>query len=72
MAYLIAAPDMLSVAAAEVAGIGSSVTAAHAAAATQTTGVLAAAEDEVSAAIATVFRPRSVVPRARGAGGRVS
>jgi triacylglycerol lipase len=55
MAYLIAAPDMLSLAAAEVAGIGSSVTAAHAAAAAQTTGVLAAAEDEVSAAIAAVF-----------------
>jgi triacylglycerol lipase len=55
MSYVIAAPEMLAAAAADVAGIGSSLSEAHTAAAAQTTGVLAAAEDEVSAAIAAVF-----------------
>ena len=55
MSYVIAAPEMLAAAAADVAGIGSSLSEANAAAATQTTGVLAAAEDEVSAAIAALF-----------------
>ena len=40
---------------ADLAGIGSTISAANAAAATRTTGVLAAAEDEVSAAIASLF-----------------
>ena len=44
MSYVIAAPDMLAAAAADVAGIGSSLSAANAAAAAPTTGVLAAAE----------------------------
>jgi triacylglycerol lipase len=55
MSYVIAAPEMLAAAAADVAGIGSSLSEANAAAATRTTGVLAAAEDEVSAAVAAVF-----------------
>ena len=55
MSYVIAAPEMLAAAAADVAGIGSSLSEANAAAATQTTGVLAAAEDEVSTAIAALF-----------------
>jgi triacylglycerol lipase len=55
MSYVIAAPEMLAAASADVAGIGSSLSEANAAAASQTTGVLAAAEDEVSAAIATLF-----------------
>src|SRR5262249_46629190 len=55
MSYVIAAPEMLAAAAAHVAGIGSSLSEANAAAATQTTGILAAAEDEVSAAIAALF-----------------
>jgi len=55
MSYVIAAPEMLAAAAADVAGIGSSLSEANAAAATQTAGVLAAAEDEVSAAIAALF-----------------
>jgi hypothetical protein len=46
---------MLAAAAGDVAGIGSSLRVAHGAAAASTTGVLAAAEDEVSAAIAAVF-----------------
>ena len=59
MSYVIAAPEMLAAAAADVAGIGSSLSEANAAAATPTTGVLAAAEDEVSAAIAALFSAHS-------------
>ena len=55
MSYVIAAPEMMTSAATDLSNIGSALTAANAAAATQTTGVLAAAEDEVSAAIAALF-----------------
>jgi hypothetical protein len=55
MSYLVAAPEFLASAAMDLSNIGSTLSAANAAAATQTTGVLAAAEDEVSAAIASLF-----------------
>src|SRR5271170_3786997 len=55
MSYLIAVPEVLGTAATDLASLGSTISSANAAAATQTTGVLAAAEDEVSAAIAAVF-----------------
>src|SRR5580693_8069541 len=55
MSYLIAAPDMLAGSAADVAGIGSSLSEANAAAAASTTRVIAAAGDEVSANIAALF-----------------
>jgi hypothetical protein len=55
MSYVIAAPEMLAAAAADVVGIGSSLSAANAVAAARTTGILVAAEDEVSAAIAALF-----------------
>ncbi|OSC40512.1 PE-PGRS family protein [Mycobacterium decipiens] len=55
MAYLIAAPDVLATAAADVAAIGSSVTAANLAALAPTSALAAAAGDEVSAAIASLF-----------------
>ncbi|OBG42637.1 hypothetical protein A5672_10955 [Mycobacterium alsense] len=55
MSFVSVVSEALSTAATEVAGIGSSLHVAHAAAAAPTTGVLAAAEDEVSAAIAAVF-----------------
>jgi PE family len=55
VSYVIASTDLLSVAAANVAGIGSSLSAATAAAAPSTTAVTAAAEDEVFAAIASLF-----------------
>src|SRR6516162_9907519 len=55
MSYVIAAPEIMTSAATDLANIGSALTAAKAAAAAPTTGVLAAAEDEVSAAIAAVF-----------------
>jgi len=55
MANLITAPETLASTAADVQGIGSAINAARANAAGQTTGLLAAAEDEVSAAIAKLF-----------------
>jgi hypothetical protein len=55
MSYVIAAPEMMTSAATDLATIGSDLSAAHTAAAAQTTGMLAAAEDEVSAAIASLF-----------------
>ena len=55
MSFVVAVPEVLGTAATDLASLGSTLSAANAAAATQTTGVLAAAEDEVSAAIAAVF-----------------
>ena len=55
MSYVIADPDIITSAATDLATIGSNLSVANAAAAAPTTGVLAAAEDEVSAAIAAVF-----------------
>jgi hypothetical protein len=55
MSYLIAAPEFLDSAATDLASIGGTVNAANASAAARTTGILAAAEDEVSAAIAALF-----------------
>jgi hypothetical protein len=55
MSFVIATPDMVRVAATDLAGIGSTISAANATAAGHTTGLLAAAEDEVSAAVATLF-----------------
>ncbi len=55
MSSLIAAPELITTAATDLQNIGSTLDAAKAVAGSQTTGVLAAAEDEVSAAIAVVF-----------------
>jgi hypothetical protein len=55
MSFLLAAPEALGSAATDVAGIGSTLNAASSAAASQTTGIVAAAQDEVSAAIAALF-----------------
>jgi hypothetical protein len=55
MSFVITAPESLAAAAADVAGIGSSLSVAHAVAAAQTTTAAAAAEDEVSAAIASLL-----------------
>ncbi len=67
MSFVIAAPDLLVAAAADVAGIGSSITAANAAAALPTTALVAAAEDEVSAAIAALFSGHAQEYQALGA-----
>ena len=55
MSYVVAVPELVASAASDLAGIGSGLTAAHAAAAAPTTAVVAAAGDEVSAAIASLF-----------------
>ena len=55
MSYVIAAPEMMTSAASDLAAIGSNVDAAHMVAAARTTSVIPAAADEVSAAIASVF-----------------
>ncbi|MCV7444280.1 PE domain-containing protein [Mycobacterium paraense] len=55
MSYVLALPEMMSAAATDVASIGSVVATANQGVAGATTGVLAAAEDEVSVAIAAVF-----------------
>lgn len=55
MSYLIATPDVLTLAAAEAAGIGSSIKAANLSALAPTSTLMAAAADEVSEAIASLF-----------------
>jgi Flp pilus assembly protein TadG len=55
MAYVIAAPEMMTSAASDLAAIGSNVSAAHMVAAARTTSVIPAAADEVSAGIAQLF-----------------
>ncbi|EUA09444.1 PE family protein [Mycobacterium kansasii 732] len=55
MSFVVAAPEWIATTASDVAGVGSALTAANAAAALPTTAIVAAAEDEVSAAIAAVF-----------------
>ncbi|EFI32158.1 predicted protein [Mycobacterium tuberculosis 94_M4241A] len=55
MSFVIVAPEALMSVASEVAGIGSALNAANAAAAAPTTGVLAAAADDVSATMAALF-----------------
>jgi hypothetical protein len=53
--YVIAAPEAFAAASADLTGIGEAIKGAAAAAAPSTTGILAAAGDEVSAAIANLF-----------------
>ncbi|ARG92548.1 PE family protein, partial [Mycobacterium kansasii] len=55
MSTLIAVPEILDSAATDLASIASTLNAADVSAAARTTGILAAAEDEVSAAIAVLF-----------------
>jgi hypothetical protein len=55
VSFVIAAPEMVQAAAQNLAGIRSTLSEANAAAAGSTTAVVAAAEDEVSAGVATLF-----------------
>lgn len=55
MEFVSAAPEFVSAAAADLANIGSTISAANAAALAPTSGVLAAGADEVSAMIAWLF-----------------
>src|SRR6516162_2669880 len=67
MSFLIATPEIVSAAATDLAALGSVLSAANAAAATATTGVLPAAFDEVSAAIAALFGAHGQAFQALGA-----
>lgn len=53
--YVIAAPEAIALASGDLTGIGEAIKGAAAAAAPSTTGIIAAASDEVSAAIAGLF-----------------
>ena len=55
MTYVIAAPEMLATAAADLATIGSSLSVAHTAAAGPTVALLPAAPDEVPASVVHLF-----------------
>jgi len=55
MPYLMAAPEIMAAVATDVAAVGSTLSAAHMAAATPTVAVLPAAADEVSTSIAHLF-----------------
>ncbi|ORB59556.1 PE family protein, partial [Mycobacterium shinjukuense] len=55
MSFVSVVPELVVATAADLASIGSALDAANAAAAAETTGVLAAGADEVSAAIAALF-----------------
>jgi PE family len=55
MSFVFTVPDVVSTAATDLASIGSTLTQANSAAAAQTTEVLAAGADEVSAAVAAFF-----------------
>jgi hypothetical protein len=55
MSYVIAAPEIMTSAASDLATIGSNVSTAHTVAAARTLAVLPAAADEVSASIAHLF-----------------
>ncbi|ORW44053.1 hypothetical protein AWB90_16080 [Mycobacterium paraense] len=67
MSFVIAVPEIVTGAATDLASLGSAIDAAHAAAATRTTGVMAAAGDEVSAAIAALFSRQGSAYQALGA-----
>ncbi|CAM3294670.1 PE family protein [Mycobacterium intermedium] len=56
MSFLLTQPGLLTGAATDLAGIGSSLDAATAAAAVPTTAVSAAGADEISAAVAAIFQ----------------
>lgn len=67
MSYLIATPDVVTTAAAHVADIGSSIRAANLVALAPTSTLMAAAGDEVSAAIASLFSGHAQEYQAIGA-----
>ncbi len=73
MSYVTVAPEMMAAAATDVAAVGSTLSAAHLAAAAPTVAVMPAAADEVSGSIAHfVFPARPGLSGAGRAGGGVS
>ncbi|WP_205875379.1 PE family protein [Mycobacterium camsae] len=67
MSFLFTQPQLLASAATDLAGIGSTLSAANAAAALPTTSVMAAGADDVSAAMATIFGAHAQQYQAMGA-----
>ena len=67
MSFVIVAPETITAAASELTSLGSAISAAHAAAAAQTTELVAAGADEVSAAIAALFGAQGQAYQAMGA-----
>ncbi len=67
MSFITAVPEAFATASGDLTGIGSAIHAANAAAVPSTMGVLAAARDEVSAAIASVFGAHGSAYQALGA-----
>ena len=67
MSFVIAAPEFVTAAAGDLQSIGSALGAAHSAAALPTTGVVAAAADEVSTQIAAMFGTYAQEYQAAGA-----
>jgi hypothetical protein len=67
VSFLSAAPELMSAAALDLQGVGSALSEAHAAAAGATTRVAAAAADEVSTAIASLFSAHAEEFQALGA-----
>src|ERR1700730_15326637 len=64
MSFVIAVPEMVTDAATRLASLGSTISAANAAAAAPTTGMVAAGADEVSAAIASLFSQQAAAYQA--------
>jgi len=69
MSFVVAPPEVLDTATTDLASLGATIHSANAVAAMPTTGVLAAAEDEVSAAIAEMFSAHGQVVGIGGSGG---
>ncbi|MCV7091805.1 PE family protein [Mycobacterium interjectum] len=67
MSFVVVAPEFVTAAAGDLANIGSALTAAQSAAAGSTTGITAAAADEVSSAIALLFNAHALDFQALGA-----
>ncbi|SPM28094.1 PE family protein, partial [Mycobacterium terramassiliense] len=66
MSFVVVAPEFMAAAAGDLANIGSALTAAQSAAAASTTGITAAAADEVSSAIALLFNVHALDFQALG------
>ncbi|MGB8391973.1 PE family protein [Mycobacterium sp.] len=67
MSFVLATPEVLVTAAADLAGIGSTLSAANAAAAAPTTRVLAAASDQVSTQVAALLSEHALEYQQLGA-----
>src|SRR4051812_42318736 len=67
MSFVVVSPELMGAAASDLAGVGLTIGAANAAAAAPTTALVAAAGDEISAAIAALFGTHAQQYQALGA-----